>query len=50
VEYASINYKDHACILHASPGLFDVVKVSESPKYTKLRFCLIELKHNAKGF
>jgi hypothetical protein len=29
--------------------LFDFVKVPESPKYTKQRFCPVELNKNAKG-
>jgi hypothetical protein len=31
-------------------GPFDIVKVLESPKYTKQRFCPAELNHNANGF
>jgi hypothetical protein len=30
-------------------GLFDSVKVIESPKYTKQRFCCAWLNNNAKG-
>jgi hypothetical protein len=32
------------------PGPPDSAKVSESPKYTKQRFCPARLNHNAKVF